>query len=90
MGRNSGATLWFTNSYSSLLPVEEVTKRGGKTFPGLYSCTLEDYVDTDDDYMDEGERCVNPKRLADGLDTDSFDTGDGKYRTDQLMRQSAV
>jgi len=84
MGGNSGATLWFTNSESSLLPVDEVTKRGGKTFPGLYSCTLEDYVDTDDDYMDEGERCVNPKRLADGLDTDSFDTGDGKYRTNRI------
>jgi hypothetical protein len=76
MKGSSSSTLLFTTTSSVELPVSH--QRGGvsvgQAFPGVYSCTIQDYggrySDNDDDYEDDGGYCVDPQRVADGRDVD--------------------
>ena len=66
-----GSTLLFTSSNSVKLPVSH--QRGaystGISATGVYSCTIQDYGGSnDDDYEDDGGYCVDPHRVADGVD----------------------
>ena len=63
----SERTLFFTSSPSSKLKI--INNDGStpaSTHTGLYSCTVEDYgdVNNDDDYEDDGGHCINPRLVA--------------------------
>lgn len=70
--KGNSETIIFASAKSAALPVSH--KHGifstGVALPGLYSCSLQDYGDNEDDYEDEGGYCDDPQRVADGWDAD--------------------
>lgn len=66
----SERTLFFTSSPSNKLKIinDDGSTTASSTHAGLYSCTVEDYgdVNNDDDYEDDGGHCINPRLVANG------------------------
>jgi hypothetical protein len=78
----SERTLFFTSTPSIKLKIinDDGSTTASSTHAGLYSCTVEDYgdVNNDDDYEDDGGHCINPRLVANGR----------QHHADGIYRQS--